>query len=163
MKTSLLLFKLAASLAALSGATVLGAADAPKYTPAAANHIYAQKLVAEIMAAHPDLVAAGLHCVPAGGDKQAIIASTLDVIGKPSDPEDILHGATTIAPSHKAPKLGIMLPLLDHAGKEIGSLALQFKYQSGEDQVKYLAEATAIRDHVAQRIPALGDLFNPAP
>ena len=116
-----------------------------------------------IMAAHPDLVAAGLHCVPAGGDKQAIIASTLDVIGKPSDPEDILHGATTIAPSHKAPKLGIMLPLLDHAGKEIGSLALQFKYQSGEDQVKYLAEATAIRDHVAQRIPALGDLFNPAP
>jgi hypothetical protein len=162
MKISLLI-KLTVGLAALLGGAALGAADAPKYTHAADNHIYAQQLVTEIMAAHSDLVAAGLHCVPVGGDKQAIIASTLDVIGKPSDPEDILHGATTIAPSHKAPKLGVMLPLLDHSGKEIGSLALQFKYQSGEDQVKYLAEATAIRDHVSQQIPALADLFNPAP
>ena len=38
-------------------------------------------------------------------------------------------------------------------------LALQFKYQAGEGQVKYFAEATAIRDHVAQGIPALADLF----
>lgn len=146
-----------------AGSLALRAADAPKYGLAADNHIYAQKLVTEIMAAHSDLVAAGLHCVPVGTDRQAIIASTLDVIGKPSDPEDILHGATTIAPSHKAPKLGIMLPLLDRSGHEIGSLALQFKYQSGADQVKYLAEATAIRDDVARQIPALGDLFNPAP
>ncbi len=144
---------------ALLGALTLRAADTPKYTHAADNHIYAQKLVAEIMTANPGLVTAGLHCVPAGGDRQAIIASTLDVIGKPSDPEDVLHGATTIVPSRKAPKLGIMLPLLDHAGKEIGSLALQFKYQAGEDQVKYLAEATVIRDHVAREIPALADLF----
>ena len=162
MKKSSLL-SLVTGLAALLGGIGLRAADAPQYTHATDNHIYAQKLVTEIMAAHPDLVAAGLHCVPTGGDKQAIIASTLDVICKPSDPEDVLHGATTIVPSHKAPKLGVMLPLLDHRGKEIGSLALQFKYQSGEDQVKYLAEATAIRDHVAQQIPDLGDLFNPAP
>ena len=101
--------------------------------------------------------------MPAGGDRQVIIASTLDVIGKPSDPEDVLHGATTIAPSTKAPKLGIMLPLHDKAGEEIGSLALQFRYHTGEDQVKYFAEATAIRDHVARQIPALTDLFLPAP
>ena len=163
MKKSSLLLPLAAGLAALFGGTGLRATDAPKYTHAADNHIYAQKLVTEIMTAHPGLVAAGLHCVPASGDKQAIIASTLDVIGKPSDPEDVLNGATTIVPSRKAPKLGVMLPLLDRSGKEIGSLALQFKYQSGEDQVKYLAEATAIRDHVARQIPAWADLFKPAP
>jgi hypothetical protein len=157
-------FKLTAMLTALLlGASALRAADAPKYGLAADNHIYAQKLVTEIMAANPGLVAAGLHCVPPGGDKQVIIASTLNVIGKPSDPEDVLHGGTTIVPSPKAPKLGVMLPLHDGTGREIGSLALQFKYQSGEDQVKYLAAATAIRDHVAQRIPALADLFNPAP
>src|SRR5882672_12496083 len=132
--------------ALLQGAAALRAADAPKYVLVADNHIYAQKLVNEIMSAHPGLVAAGMHCVPAGGEKQAIIASTLNVIGKPSDPEDILHGSTVIAPSAKAPKLGIMLPLHDRAGKEIGSLALQFKYQAGEDQVKPFAEATAIRD-----------------
>ena len=163
MKRSSLLFKLAAGLIALFGGAGLGAADAPKYILAADNHIYAQKLVAEIMAANPDLVAAGLHCVPPGGDKQGIIASSLNVIGKPSDPEDVLHGGTTIVPSRKAPKLGIMLPLLDHTGKEIGSLALQFKFQAGEDQVKYLAEATTIRDHVARQISALADLFKATP
>ena len=150
-------------VALLSGLVVLRAADAPKYGLAADNHIFAQKLVSEIMAANPGLVAVGMHCVAPGGEKQAIIASTLNVIGKPSDPEDILHGSTVIAPSSKAPKLGVMLPLHDRAGKELGSLALQFKYQAGEDQVKYFAEATAIRDRVAQQIPALADLFTAAP
>ncbi|MEO6874889.1 MAG: hypothetical protein ABI222_08710 [Opitutaceae bacterium] len=160
MKISLHLPILAALL---FGSLVLHAADAPKYGTAAGNHIYGQTLVAEIMAANPDLIAAGLHCVAPGGDRQKIIASTLNVIGKPSDPEDILHGSTTIAPSKKAPKLGIMLPLHDRGGKEIGSLALQFKYQAGEDQVKYLAEATAIRNRVAQEIPSVTDLFTASP
>ncbi|MFI5336224.1 MAG: hypothetical protein ACHQ5A_05550 [Opitutales bacterium] len=152
-RTSLFLFSIF-FLVALT----LRAAD-PHYGLAADNHIYAQKLVRELMAANPHLVAAGLHCVPPGGDRQVIIASTLNVIGKPSDPEDVLHGTTTIAPSAKAPKLGIMLPLHDRAGKELGSLALQFKYRAGEDQVKYFAEATAIRDQVAQKIPNLAALF----
>lgn len=163
MKTSHL-FKLTVGLAVLLlGPSALRAGDAPKFGLAADNHIYAQQLVNEIMAANPGLVAAGLHCVPAGGDKQAIIASTLNVIGKPSDPEDVLHGATTIVPSPKAPKLGVMLPLHDRTGKEIGSLALQFKYQPGDDQVKCFAAATAIRDGVARQIPALADLFKPTP
>ena len=145
------------------GAAVLHAADVPKYGRAAYNKIKAQQLVNEIMTANPNLVAVGMHCVAPGAEKQAIIASTLNVIGKPSDPEDVLHGSTTIAPSAKAPKLGIMLPLRDRTGKELGSLALQFKYQAGEDQVKYFAEATAIRDRVAQQIPDLADLFTPLP
>lgn len=145
------------------GVTSLPAAAAAPYGRAADNHNYAQKLVGEIMAAHPELLAAGLHCVPPGSDRQAIIASTLDVIGKPSDPEDILHGGTTIEPSQKGPKLGIMLPLHDRSGSEIGSLALQFKYPAGADQVKCFATATAIRDHIARRIPKLADLFAPGP
>ncbi len=143
--------------------SALSAADAPHYGLAADNHIYAQKLVAEIMAAKPDMVTAGMHCVPPGGARQVIIATTLNVIGKPSDSEDILHGNTTIVPHPKLPKLGVMLPLRDRTGKEIGSLALAFKYQAGEDQVKYLAEATAIRDQVAQKIPTLTSLFETTP
>jgi hypothetical protein len=154
---------LAACAGLLLGAAALRAADAPKYVLAADNHILAQKLVNGIMAANPSLVAVGMHCVAPGADRQAIIASTLNVIGKPSDPEDILHGSTVIAPSTKAPKLGVMLPLHDRTGKEIGSLALQFKYQPGDDQVKAFAAATVIRDCVAQQIPALADLFAPAP
>lgn len=159
MKTS----RLVVLFAGLCLGAALHAADAPKYGLAAENKLKAQQLVNGIMAANPGLVAVGMHCVAPGTDKQAIIASTLNVIGKASDPEDILHGATTIVPSSKAPKLGIMLPLRDRAGKELGSLALQFKYQAGEDQVKYFAEATAIRDRVAQQIPDLASLFVPLP
>lgn len=144
------------------GATSLAAADT-KFGLAADNRIRAQQLVRDIMAANPGLLTAGMHCVPPGGEKQTIIASTLNVIGKPSDPEDILRGSTTIAPNLKVPKLGIMLPLRDRTGNDIGSLGLAFKYQPVEDQVKYFAAATAIRDRVAQQIPALASLFDPAP
>ncbi len=156
--TTLLLWVCACTL----GAAGLTAADT-KFGLAADNRIRAQQLVREIMAANPGLLTAGMHCVPPGAEKQSIIASTLNVIGKPSDPEDILRGSTTIAPNLKVPKLGIMLPLHDQTGKEIGSLGLAFKYQAGEDQVKYLAEATAIRDRVAQQIPSLNDLFTVVP
>jgi hypothetical protein len=141
-------------------------ADAPKFGLAADNKIFAQKLVNQIMAANPTLLTVGMHCVPPGGDVQKIIASTLNVIGKPSDPPDVEVGTlgfTQINPNLKVPKLGVMLPLHDRSGKIIGALALAFKYREGEDQVKYFAEATAIRDRVAKDIPSLADLFAPTP
>jgi hypothetical protein len=153
--TLLLLWACACTLGAVAADT--------KFGLAADNRIRAQQLVREIMAANPGLLTAGMHCVPPGGGQQSIIASTLNVIGKPSDPEDVLRGSTTISPNLKVPKLGIMLPLRDQGGKEIGSLALAFKFKAGEDQVKYLAEATAIRDQVAQQIPTLASLFETAP
>lgn len=143
-----------------------GGAEAPKYGLAADNRTFAQVLVTRIMAANPTLLTAGLHCVPPGGDRQQIIASTLNVIGKPSDPEDVEVGAqgfTHLNPNLKVPKLGIMLPLHDRAGKIIGALALAFNYRAGENQVKYFAEATTIRDRVAQEISGLTDLFAAAP
>lgn len=149
--------------ALVGGAALLRAAEAPKYGSAAHNHIYAQKLVNAIASAHPELVSVGIHCVAPGDTRQSIVASTLDVIGKPSDPEDIVRGSTTLAPSRKAPKIGVMMPLHDRAGQEIGSLALQFKYQTGEDQVKFLAQATAIREGVAREIPDLAGLFATQP
>lgn len=152
---------LLAGLAMLVLRPALRAADAPKYGLAVDNHIYAQRLVNDLAASDPSLVAVGIHCVAPGAQAQAIVASTLNVIGKPSDPEDVVRGSTTISPSKKAPKIGVMMPLLDRSGREIGSLALQFKYQTGEDQVKFFAAATAIRDRLAQSIPALADLFAP--
>ena len=135
------------------------AVAADKYGLAADNKIYAQTLVNQIMAENPNLVSAGIHCVPPGGDAQSIVASTLNVIGKKSDPEDILHGSTVISPHPRLPKLGIMLPLHDRDGHDLGSLALSFKYQSGEDQVKFFAQATAIRDRIAPQIASLAALW----
>jgi len=154
------------AIALLLSCIATRAADAPKYGLAADNKIFAQSLVNQMMASNPTLLTAGMHCVPPGSEKQQIVASTLNVIGKPSDPEDVEVGAqgfTHLNPNLKIPKLGIMLPLHDRSGKIIGALALAFKYHEGEDQVKYFAEASAIRDRVAQEIPTLADLFVPAP
>ena len=162
MHTSLRLILI--SVFALSLGLAGRAAD--KYRLAADNKIQAQKLVNEIMATNPGLVSVGMHCVPPGGSAQAIVASTLNVIGKPSDPPDVdvgAHGETIISPNLKIPKLGVMLPLHDRSGKEIGAFALAFKFKPGEDQVKYLAQATEIRDRVAQQIPSLADLFVATP
>jgi hypothetical protein len=131
---------------------------ADKYGLAADNKIFAQTLVNQIMAENPNLVSVGIHCVPPGGDAQSIVASTLNVIGKKSDPEDILHGSTVISPHPRLPKLGIMLPLHDRDGHDLGSLALSFKFQSGEDQVKFFAQATVIRDRIAPEIASLAAL-----
>jgi len=153
-------------LAVFGTGSGVNGAEAAKYGLALDNRIFAQALVRQIMAAHPTLLTAGLHCVPPGGEVQKIVASTLNVIGKPSDPEDAevgTQGFTHLSPNLKIPKLGVMLPLHDRSGKIIGALALAFKYREGEDQVKFLAEATAIRDRVAHEIPALDDLFGPAP
>jgi hypothetical protein len=147
-------------------AATASAAAPGAYGSAADNKILAQALVRQIMAANPNLLTAGMHAVPPGGTVQKIIASTLNVIGKPSDPEDVEVGAqgfTHLNPNLKVPKLGVMLPLHDRSGKIIGALALAFKYRGGEDQVQYLAAATSIRDRVAQAIPSLADLFAPAP
>lgn len=151
---------------ALVAGTSALAADAPKFGLAADNKIVAQALVNKIMAANPGLLTAGMHCVPLGSEAQTIVASTLNIIGKPSDEFDIQVGAqgmTHLSPNLKIPKLGVMIPLHDRAGKIIGALALAFKYREGEDQVKFLADATAIRDRVAGEIPSLAALLASSP
>lgn len=158
-------FKTLVLLASLTlGFAALHATD--KYGLASDNKIQAQVLVSRIMAENPELLTAGMHCIPPGSQTQIIIASTLNVIGKPSDPPDLgvgAHGETIISPNLKVPKLGIMLPLHDSSGKEIGALALTFKFHAGDDQVVYFAKATVIRDHVAKQIPTVADLFTVAP
>lgn len=154
------------ALLLLAGWGIAGLRAAPTYRLAVDNKIQAQALVVKLMAENPELLTAGMHCVPPGAKAQAIVASTLNVIGKPSDPPDVDVGAlgeTIISPNLKVPKLGIMLPLHDHTGKLIGALALAFRFPAGEDPVACFAKAMAIRDRVAQEIPSLDALFVATP
>jgi hypothetical protein len=160
-------FLRAIALIIAAGSAITGLqAAAPAYGNAADNHIRAQVLVAKLMADNPDLFTAGMHCVPPTGHAQAIIASTLNVIGKPSDPPDVgvgTDGETILSPNLKVPKLGVMLPLHDRSGKRIGALALAFRFPAGRDEVACLAKSMAIRDRLAQDIPSLDTLFTVTP
>ena len=163
MRRQILLSAGVASFLAVAGG-VATAADAP-LGKAADNAIYAQKLVNEQMAKHPELVVIGLHAPKPGAKSSTMIASNLDRIGKADDDDDLAvarERKTILAPNLKDPtKFEVAVPLKDAAGKVIGSLSVVFKYTAGDDEIKMHTAAVAIRDDVAKQTPSVADLFKP--
>jgi hypothetical protein len=155
------------ALIIVGGVAVAGLrAATPTHGKAADNKIQAQALVVKLMADNPELFTAGMHAVAPSSHVQTIIASTLNVIGKPSDPPElgvVADGETILSPNLKVPKLGVMMPLHDRSGKRIGALALAFRFPAGKDEVACLAKSIAIRDRLAQEIPSLDTLFTATP
>lgn len=155
---------LAAVLVLGSGATMLRADD--HWGKAADNHIYGQQLVNELMAAHPELVVVGLHAMAPGATEETMFATNLDRVGKKDDDDDIgvaKEHKIVMAPNMTDPhKFEVQVPLLDAAGNYIGATGLVFKYHAGDDVIRLLAKALAIRDELAKKTPSLAALFAPA-
>ncbi|MGH8263072.1 MAG: hypothetical protein ACRETU_11055 [Steroidobacterales bacterium] len=139
---------------------------ADTYGKAADNASYAQKLVNEVMAKHPELAVVGMHAPAPGRKESTMIASNLDRIGKADDEDDLAvanEHKTILAPNLKDPaKFEVAIPLKDASGKVIGSLSTVFKYKAGDDELKMHAAALAIRDALAKRIASAGALFEKA-
>jgi hypothetical protein len=140
----------------------------PPLGKAADNAIYAQTLVNEQMAKHPELVVLGMHAPKPGASAKDshMIAANLDRIGKMDDEDDLAvaqERKTILAPNLKEPtKFEVAVPLKDASGKVIGSLSTVFKYAAGDDEVKMHVAALAIRDEMARKIPSVAALFKPA-
>jgi hypothetical protein len=156
----------AATAAALSCATAAYALADPALGKAADNAIYAQTLVNEQMAKHPELLVLGMHAPKPGAKDSHMIAANLDRIGKADDEDDLAvaqERKTILAPNVKEPtKFEVAVPLKDASGKVIGSLSTVFKYAAGDDEVKMHTAALAIRDEMAKKIPNVAALFKPA-
>ncbi len=131
---------------------------------AADNKIYAQKLVDELMASHPELLVIGLHATAPGSSDERMIASNLDRIGKKDDDDDVgvsTEHKTICAPNLKEPfKFEVLMPLKDASGNVLdAAVGFVFKYKAGDDEVKMHAHAVEIRDALANKIPTLASLF----
>jgi iron complex outermembrane receptor protein len=157
----------AATAAVLCVAAACALAD-PAVGKAADNAIYAQTLVNEQMAKHPELLVLGMHAAKPGASAKDshMIAANLDRIGKLDDEDDLavaMERKTILAPNLKEPtKFEVAVPLKDASGKVIGSLSTVFKYAAGDDEVKMHVAALAIRDEMARKIPSVAALFKPA-
>jgi len=155
-----------ASLALALVPCLSAAEDAPVLGKAADNKIYAQQLVNQLMASHPDLLVVGLHATVPGSKQETMIATNLDRVGKKDDDDDV-----AVANEHKtilAPnllehfKFEVQVPLKDSAGHFMAAAAgLVFKYQEGADEVDFHVRALAIRDYLAQNTPDLATLLGP--
>jgi iron complex outermembrane receptor protein len=156
----------AAMLVALTFGRLTSAVADAALGKAADNAIYAQMLVNESLARHPELVVIGMHAVKPGAKESTMIAANLDRIGKRDDEDDLAvarERKTILAPNLKDPtRFEVAVPLHDASGKVIGSLSTVFKYGAGDDEVKMHATAVAIRDDLAKKTPTLAALFKSA-
>jgi hypothetical protein len=136
----------------------------PNWGKAADNKIAAQQFVNAIIAAHPELVVVGIHAPKPGETEGKMIATNLDRIGKEDDEDDkavATEGRTILEQNLKEErKFEVLLPLKDASGRTIGALGLVFdKTLAGDSHLQLFANALAIRDSLARKLPTAAALF----
>src|SRR3954466_7321345 len=113
------------------------AAEMATWHKAADNKIVAQKLVNELMKAHPDVLIVGIHGVAPGAKAGTMIATNLDRVGKVSDEDD-----NAVADEHRVilelsktdpNRYEVLIWMKDATGKELNAaVGFVFKYKKGE-------------------------------
>ena len=131
----------------------------PTYTKPAP---YAQKLVDEALANHPEIILIAIHATPPG-HKNVIVASNFGRIGKIGDEDDMrcIHtGKSNLEVN--GPHYEDELVLQDASGKTIGALGVVFNYKPGDDRKALEKIAIQTRDEMKAKIPSEKRLFGPA-
>lgn len=128
---------------------------------AAARGIFAQKLVDDLVASHPELVRIGLHVTPPNDSQNLIIASNvLAKIGRRSDPEDLeamRSGQPVLL--KEGENLDVTLPLHDAGGKLIGAVGLTLKPKLGEKEAETIRRARDLAGELEKAISSKAILF----
>jgi len=131
----------------------------PTYTKAAP---FAQKLVDQALAEHPEVLLLAIH---AGAPKYDIIASNFGRIGKLGDEDDlrcIRTGKDNLEVNPEGIHFEDQIPLRDQAGKIIGAIGVVFRYKAGDDKLALQKIAQEIRDEMKTQLPDAKRLFGPA-
>jgi hypothetical protein len=126
---------------------------------------YAQQLVDESLAKHPEVVILAMHVKSPADPEYPIIASNIGRIGKKAD-EDDMRVINTGKPNLEVNEAGnhfeVELTLQDASRKTIGALGVVFNYKPGDDKAAFQKKAEQVRDELRARIPAQEKLFDPA-
>jgi len=126
---------------------------------------YAQKLVDEALAKHPEVVIIAMHVAPPHKNDYVIIASNIGRIGKKADEDDmrvIDTGKSNLEINKAGNHFEVELVLQDQLGKTIGAAGIVFNYKPGDDKAKLEKIAEQIRDEWKAQIPNKDRLFQPA-
>lgn len=133
----------------------------PSYTKSTP---YAQKLVEEALAKHPEVILIAIHASPPG-HKNLIVASNFGRIGKIGDDDDlrcIRTGKSNLELNSTGKHFEDELILLDASGKTIGALGVVFNYKPGDDKAALAKIADRVRDEMKAKLPSEATLFGPA-
>ncbi len=127
---------------------------------------FAQQLLVEAKAAHPEVKKIGLHVVPPGETQSCIIANPIvSKIGKVSSARDltvVTSGEAKVYPhAEEGGFFDLGLPMFDAARRPIGMMVMEIPYKYAATPEAALATGSAIRDQIAARIPDKQALFQP--
>lgn len=123
---------------------------------------FAQKLVDEALAKHPEVILMAIHAQPPAHGN-VIVASNFGRIGKRGD-EDDMRCIHTGKPNLEVngPHFEDELALKDSSGKTIGALGVVFNYKPGDDKERLVQIAEEIGHEMQDQIPNASRLFGPA-
>lgn len=143
------------------------AANLPKPDPKAMDSSFttaapfAQALVDESLAKHPEVLLLAIH---AGAPKYDIIASNFGRIGKLGDEDDlrcIRTGKDNLEVNTQSNHFEDQTPMRDKSGKIIGAIGIVFNYQPGTDKLALEKIAREVSKEMQARIPNAHRLFGP--
>ena len=122
---------------------------------------YAQKLVDEALARHPNVLIMAIHAATPKNATPEILGSNIGRIGKKDDSDDarvVNDGKTNLENNSDLHRFEVELPLEDASGKRIGALGVVFPLTGNTDEKALHAEAIRIRDELARKIPSAARL-----
>jgi hypothetical protein len=122
----------------------------------ATTRAYAQKLVDETQAKHPELLVLALRAPTRTASDLVVLGSTFGRHGKKADADDMkIFNATEPVTGvySNGKRFGVDLPLSDAAGRKIGTMNVGYALRPGDDQKALLAKALALREEIQKRIP----------
>ncbi len=128
------------------------------------TNTYAQKLVDETMARHPDLQILALHITPPNSTENIILASSIGRIGKKGDEDDLevmKTGKPLLEVHISGKRFEVELQLHDRNGKTIGAVSTVFAYKPGDDKSQFQKQAEMIRSEIEKKIPSVTKLVEP--
>jgi hypothetical protein len=123
---------------------------------------FAQKLVDQALAAHPEVILMAIHAV---APKYDIIASNFGRIGKLGDEDDLrcIHtGKANLEIDATGTHYEVELALKDKAGRTVGALGVVFNYKPGDDKASFKKSADAIAAAMTPQIKNSASLLGPA-
>jgi hypothetical protein len=131
----------------------------------AAQRFYAQKLVEDVKAKHPEVIYLNLRTIPPGRTESFKVASSPTSRGGKSDAADLdaQNGKPLIEQIKEAPQeFRVLLPLRDRSGKIIGNIATRMKLAPGKTTEDARKLAEKIDRELQNGIPSKARLFDPA-
>jgi len=130
------------------------------------TNTYAQHLVDEVLAKHPEVLILAFHATPPKSPENVIIASNIGRIGKKADEDDmnvIKTGHPKLETNTEGDRFESEQALKDVSGDTIGAVGVVFAYKKGDDQQTLHKKAEKIRNELQRRITNVGNLMEPFP